>query len=106
MIIDEYNIRYCNNLVIILENYIILRSASKIIRKIDIIREERNYILIEFSRKKDLIDIRTRVNMQRLLKRIVATKYYYCLNLHGLRDRLINSSKIIVEHVRYSSIEI
>ena len=90
----------------ILKNYIILKSTNKTIRGMDAIQEEMNYIIMKFSRKYDLIDIRGRVNILRLLKTVVAMKCYYGLNLYEERDSLINLNKATVECLRYSIIEI
>ena len=49
-IIDMHNIKYYSNLVIVLENYIILKSTNKIIKEIDTTKEEMKYIAKKFPR--------------------------------------------------------
>ena len=89
----------------ILVNYIRFESANEMIRDINTIQEEKNYIVMTFSGKDDLIDISIRVNIPRILKTIIAIKYYYGLNIYRERYRIINLNKTTTDYLRYSAIE-
>ena len=55
------------------------------LREIDTIQEEMKYISIKFPSKNNLIDVRVRVNIPKLLRIVVVMKCFYGLNLYRER---------------------
>ena len=84
----------------------VLRSMNEIIREIDSVVEERQYLREKFLEKYDLIDITARIDILGLKKIAAAMKYYYRINYFRERDRIINKYKTRMECPRYSEKEI
>ena len=86
----DSNVRYYSNYLIKHKNKLISRLINKMIRSIDAVEEEKMYVQEKFKFYIDIIDSETQENIKRLVKIILACKYYYRMNHQEERDCEIN----------------
>ena len=72
---------------------------------IDIIEEEKRYLVEKFPINEDLIDQQARLNLPKLKLTPASIKYWYGINHYGQRDREINRGTISFEYLRCSEIK-
>ena len=97
--------RYFGNIILVKQGQPCLGSVNEVIRTIDTMQEEMQYVKEKFPNTYKLINIETRVNILGLIKTLAAMKCYYGINYYGLRDNKINKSHTNVDCPRCSAME-
>ena len=81
---DETNIRYYRDSAIINKRQSYSESVKEVIRIVDTVQEERQYVKEKFPNTYKLINMEVQVNIPGLIKTLAAMKYYYGINHYGL----------------------